>query len=112
MYIVKEPRELSFEKVGIRGKIFPSLELTESTQVCVIETKSVHETTIVERECDFIYYILEGGGYFLVDGKREDCEKGDLVVVPAGREFSYKGRLRMLLVITPPWFEEQEETLS
>ena len=111
MYVRKEPQAVSFEKVGIKGKIFPALDLINSTNVVLIDTESGHETTIIEHKSDFIYYILAGSGYFLINDTKEICSQGDLVVVPLGTKFIYKGKLKMLLITTPPWQEEQEETL-
>jgi len=112
MYIFKEPSENSFEKVGITGKVFPLESLTSKTEVVFIETEVGHETVIRQKESDFLYYILEGNGIFTIDDKNYFCEKGNLVVVPAGKKFTYKGKLKMLLCITPPWKEDQEEILS
>ncbi|UMX47884.1 MAG: AraC family ligand binding domain-containing protein [Candidatus Nealsonbacteria bacterium DGGOD1a] len=78
----------------------------------MIETQSGHETTICQRECDFCYYILEGNGYFEINSGREDCTAGDLVVIPAGNKFTYKGKMKMLLNCTPPWCVEQEEMVG
>lgn len=112
MHVIKPPTEYDFEKAGISGKIFPIKALTEKTHFVLIETETGHEDTIIEHKCDFIYYILEGNGYFEIEGTREDCEPGDLVVIPAGRKFTYKGNLKMLLNTMPPWSEEQEEMID
>ncbi|MFA6376535.1 MAG: hypothetical protein WCX69_04020 [Candidatus Paceibacterota bacterium] len=112
MFVIKEPKDYSFEKFGIKGKIFPSSDLTAKTRFVLIETKRGHETTIRQRECDFCYYILEGNGYFEINGASEDCAAGDLVVIPASNKFTYKGKMKMLLNCTPPWREEQEETVE
>jgi mannose-6-phosphate isomerase-like protein (cupin superfamily) len=111
MYVLHEPSDVSFEKVGIQGKIFPSRPLADNAGFALITTQSGHETTIIEHESNFVYYVLEGSGFFEVDGRKEDCAAGDLVVIPMGKKFTYKGKLIMLLVSTPPWREEQEETL-
>lgn len=111
-YVLKAPKDYSFEKVGIKGKKFSVVDITKRTGVCVIETEKGHETTIIEHKCDFIYYILEGKGYFVIDDKKEGCVKGELVVIPAGSKFRYEGRLKMLLITTPAFYPEQEETLS
>jgi mannose-6-phosphate isomerase-like protein (cupin superfamily) len=111
MYVLHEPSDIAFDKVGIKGKMFPSQELTEKTEFCVISTETGHETTIIEHDSDFVYYVLEGSGFFEINGEKEDCAKGDLVVIPAGSKFIYKGNLKLLLVVTPPWREEQGETL-
>lgn len=110
-HILKLPKDYSFEKVGIKGKKFSVVDITQKTGVCQIETEKGHETTIIEHKCDFIYYILEGEGYFEIDDQKENCTKGDLVVIPAGSKFRYIGKLRMLLITTPAFFPEQEETL-
>jgi mannose-6-phosphate isomerase-like protein (cupin superfamily) len=110
-HVLKPPENYSFEKVGIKGKKFSVTDITPKTGVCLIETEGGHETTIIEHECDFIYYILDGAGRFIIDGQNENCIKGDLVVVPAGSRFRYTGKLKMLLITTPAFYPEQEETL-
>lgn len=112
MYVIKEPKEFSFDKVGIRGKIFPLSNLVQNTSFVLVYTEHGHETTIIEHESDFIYYILEGNGYFIIKDVKEECSQGDLVVIPAGTKFTYKGRLKLLLSCTPPWRVKQEETLQ
>lgn len=112
MYVIKEPEELSFDKVSIKGKIFPTEPLTKHLEFVRIDTATGHATKIIEHESTFCYYVLEGSGHFEIDGVKENCGQGDLVVIPPGRAFIYKGNLKLLLVDTPPWREEQEETIS
>lgn len=111
-HVIEEPKEYSFQRAGIQGKIFPTQSLTEKTEYFLVETDNGHETTIIKHVCDFIYYILNGEGYFVVDGSRENCSEGDLVVIPAEKPFTYKGRLKMIATSTLPWRQKQEETLS
>lgn len=111
MFVIKEPSNYDFEKVGIKGKIFLTGGLTQKSRFVLVDTEDGHKTTIRQRECDFVYYILEGSGYFEIEGKIEECRAGDLAVIPAGNKFTYKGKMKLLLISTPPWFAEQEETL-
>ncbi len=113
-HVLHKPSEYSFIKVGIKGKKFSITDITSKpkTGVCIIETEKGHETTIVEHTCDFIYYILEGSGYFEINGQKEEFTKSDLVVVLADSKFTYKGTCKMLLITTPAFFPEQEETLD
>lgn len=111
-HIFHLPENYSFEKSGHKGKIFPSKELTDKVEFEIIETDTGHDNTIIQRECLFSYYILEGSGAFEIDGKIEKCRAGDLVIVPAGTPFTYSGKLKMLLVCSPWWFPEQELTLK
>jgi hypothetical protein len=57
MYVHHKPSEISFDKVGIKGRIFPSQALSDKTQFAIIETEAGHETTIIEHKCDFANYI-------------------------------------------------------
>lgn len=97
--------------MGIKGKRFSVADLTTKTNVCLIETESGHETTIIEHKCDFIYYVLEGEGYFEINGQKENFIKEDLIVIPTESKFTYKGKCKMLLITTPAFYPEQEETL-
>jgi len=110
-HILQLPKDYSFEKVGIKGKKFSVAEITQKTGICQIETEKGHKTMIIEHKCDFIYYILEGEGYFEINDQKENCTKGDLVAIPAGSKFRYVGKFRMLLITTPAFYPEQEETL-
>lgn len=111
-YVINRPKQESFNKVGIKGFIFPSDTLTRKTEFLFIETKEGHQTSIIEQDCDFSYYVLSGKGYFIINEEKEECSEGDLVVIPAGTKFTYKGELKMLLNVTPPFFPEQEVTLD
>ena len=112
MFVIKEPGDYGFDKIGHKGKIFPVVNLTGKTQFVLIEVENKLDDTIRERECDFCYYVLEGSGYFEINDMREDCVAGDLVVIPAGNKFTYKGKMKLLLNCTPPWTEIQEETIE
>lgn len=110
-HVFNEPDELSFDKVGVKGKIFPITEQTDDIQFVRIDTETGHQTKISQEVCTFSYYVLEGSGYFEIDDVKEDCGVGDLIVIPPKKAFIYKGKMKLLLVVTPPWREEQEKTL-
>jgi mannose-6-phosphate isomerase-like protein (cupin superfamily) len=111
-YVFREPKDPSFEKVGIVGRIFPSTSASSKVEFFTVTTETGHETAIIEHGCDFCYYLLEGSGVFLINESEHHCEKGDLVVIPQGTKFTYRGTLRMFVASVPPWSEEQEETVG
>jgi len=111
MFVIKEPNN-SFDKIGHKVKIFPTENLIGRAQFVLVEVENRLEAVLLQKECDYAYYVLEGSGYFEINGAREDCAAGDLVVIPAGNKFTYKGKMKMLLNCTPPWREEQEETVG
>lgn len=111
MYVIHEPSDFSFDKVGVRGKIFSTDSVSKEIQFVLVETEDGHQTKIIEHKSTFCYYVLEGNGYFDVEGQIENCTKGDLIIISPGKTFTYKGKLKLLLVNTPIWTEEQEETV-
>ena len=112
MFVLKEPGNFSFDKIGHKGKIFSMADLTKKMQFVLIEVKDKLGIVIRQRNCDFCYYIVEGSGYFEINGTRETCAKGNLVVIPAGNQFTFGGKMKMLLDCTPPWSESQEELIG
>ena len=112
MYVFHSPKDYSFEKVGIKGKNFDTKVLFEEAKFTVIETTEGHQTRIRERECTFVYFILDGKGSFEIGKVIENCRKGDLEIVPKNTIFTYTGKMKILLVTFPWWYSEQEETLQ
>ncbi|WP_169979986.1 hypothetical protein [Microbispora sp. H10836] len=112
-YVFSEPQDWSFEKLGHRGKLFGPNEHLSSSSHLIVEIDGRLPTWLRQRECDFVYYVLNGEGTFLIEDRKERCAQGDLVTVPKGARFSYEGsRLRMLLTSTPPWTSTQEQVLD
>ncbi|MDD3191082.1 MAG: hypothetical protein PHI66_05360 [Candidatus Pacebacteria bacterium] len=86
-FVFHSPDDYSFEKVGIKGKIFDTKFLSDEIEFSVIEVEKGHETKIIEKECIFSYFILEGYGSFEIEGVAEKCTKGDLVLIPRNTVF-------------------------
>ena len=57
---------------------------------------------------DFVYYILEGKGTWIVEDREVDVRAGDVVVVPSGKRFWFRGRLKQICVTVPAWEEQYE----
>ena len=110
-HVFKLPDKYTFEKVGIKGTNFDGKELSDKAKFAIIEIDGEHGK-VKEKECDFFYYILEGKGNFEIDGEIEECQKGDLVVIPSGAIFKYNGKMKLFLVTVPYWHPEQEVTIE
>ena len=111
IHVIKKPKNISFEKVGIKGWKFDTKNITNKSGFIYVETEKGHETIIINHECDCYYYILDGNGYFEIDEIKENFEKDDLVVIPAKSKFTYKGKCKLLRITTPAFYPEQEETV-
>lgn len=106
-YIFPEPTEYSFKDVnGHDGKSFDTHSPTNGH--LIIECNEKLTVALIQNKCEFDYYIIAGNGYFVIDDKKQTVKQGDLVVVPAGTKYSFGGKLKMFLINTPHWSQEQE----
>ena len=48
-----------------------------------------------------LYYVLDGGGYVLLDGVTHEVRRGSLVHIPPGVVHSAQGRMRVLVIGVP-----------
>ena len=67
------------------------------------------------RRSDRIYYVLEGEGEFIIDGKTVQVEKTDVIIVPKNTPYDYKATkdtLKLFLVHCPAFDAEFEEKLE
>jgi gentisate 1,2-dioxygenase len=63
---------------------------------------------MVSKALTRIYYIIDGSGVFTIDNQNYDVSSGLVIEVPPGIEYSYSGRMKILLVSHPRWFEGNE----
>ncbi|MBO0730376.1 MAG: cupin domain-containing protein [Acidimicrobiaceae bacterium] len=71
---------------------------------------SGHGRALSRRSAKY-YYILEGEVAFEIDGSHYRLSKGDLAVIPVNTPFKYSAAIdsvRMLLIHTPPFSEDEE----
>ena len=103
----KLPRKPSFSQKGLDGYKF-SLK-NSNLEVYFVDIKQGHDNYIISKKCTHIYYIIEGKGFFDIDGSKYEGRAGVLVEVPEGVEYSYSGKMKLILIINPPWFEGNEK---
>lgn len=109
-YIFSEPSKYDFKNVnGHHGKFFG----TESalTNHLIIECEEKLTVSLVQHESEFNYYVLEGNGYFIINDEEQAVAQGDLIVLPPNTKYTFGGKLKMLLINTPHYSPEQEETI-
>ncbi len=106
-YIRKIPSEPTFSQKGLTG--FRYALTNENVEVYFVDVKQGHDKYIISKNCSHIYYILEGEGTFDIDGTKYNVNKGAFIEVPPNVEFTYSGKMRLLLIMNPPWFEGNEQ---
>ena len=77
------------EKYGVRMRIYTTRADSPNAAVLYQETESGHAEEFVHEKSDFLYYILEGSGTWIVEDREFEVRSGDVVVVPAGKDSGF-----------------------
>ena len=75
------------------------------------ETATGHAQEFRHHTSAFVFYIIEGAGEWVIDGVAHPVVATDVVVVPPGAAFYYRGALKQVCVTAPAWDEANEEVL-
>jgi mannose-6-phosphate isomerase-like protein (cupin superfamily) len=106
-YVFEEPEEYTFkDRNGHSGKIF--LTNSDQSDHLIIECSDKLTVALTQQKSEFNYYVIEGEGYFILNGDKQKVSKGNLIVIPPGTKYNFGGKLKMLLINTPPWSPDQE----
>lgn len=101
-YVKKFPKEANFE----RGTFFKGYTLSDGSlglEIDYIDMMTGHEFYQTESESIHIYYILEGSGKANINGTIYDIGSGDTIEIPVNTEFAFKGKLKMIEIMNPPF---------
>jgi mannose-6-phosphate isomerase-like protein (cupin superfamily) len=52
---------------------------------------------------------LDGRGFFVIKNKKYAVKTGMLIEVPSKTEYTYSGRMKLLLIMNPPWFKGNDK---
>ena len=84
---------MKMRKVGKSGDI-------SNLSVSVVKIDGVNKK-IINTKSDAVYYMIEGNGFFNIDGEEIEVGKGDLVFIKKGSAYFDKGKLTMLAINNP-----------
>ena len=108
MTFIKElPDKPSFSQKGLDG--FKYLLQNKKVDINIVEVHQGHDNYIISKKCTHFYYILEGTGEFDVKGEKYQVNPGMLIEIPTEIEYTYSGKMKILLITEPPWFEGNEK---
>jgi predicted house-cleaning noncanonical NTP pyrophosphatase (MazG superfamily)/mannose-6-phosphate isomerase-like protein (cupin superfamily) len=96
------------EKHGVRMRIYTTKYDCPNAAVLYQETETGHAEEFVHNKSDFLYYILEGCGTWVVEDREFEVRAGDVVLVPAGKRFLFRGSLKQVCITAPAWEEKYE----
>ena len=100
-YIKRFPNEASFTQKGFDG--FNSKLNCKNISITLEDVYKGHEKYAMNIESYHIYYVLEGNGTFKINGDMYDVKQGDIVEIPPKTEFIFKGKMKLLLIMNPPF---------
>ena len=94
---------------GLRGYRYP-LRL-QSPEVYRVDSEQGHDDFVVSPTITHVYYVLAGNGSFDIDGKQFEVAAHDLIEIPPGCCFAYSGKMKLLLIMTPPFKDGELEVV-
>lgn len=106
-YVYKLPESLSFQGEGFYGYSFGHIK-QKDLEILYVESEKGHDTFMVCRGVDRTYYVLGGTGSFTIDGREYNVHPGNLIEVPSKIEYSYSGRMTMLVFCRQHWFRRED----
>jgi len=104
------PRDQAFliSKQGVNMWVYNGKEDCPNAAVVYQETETGHAEEFYHDRSAFVFYIIEGGGSWVIEDVEYPVAAGEVVIVPPGRRFYYRGRLKQVCVTAPAWEAEYE----
>jgi SAM-dependent methyltransferase len=102
-YTFSLPKSPAFTGTGLEGYSFGPLRQRD-LDVYYIESEKGHDTFMESKKIARTYYVLSGSGYFTIRGQRYEVSPGMLVEVPPKVEYTYSGKMTLIGLARPRWF--------
>ena len=107
--IFKKENAPEFEKHGVRMRVYNTREQCPQAAVVYQETREGHFEEFSHSRSNFIFYIMEGKGTWIIEDIPHDVSAGDVVIIPPDTRFYYKGQLKQICITAPAWEPEFEK---
>jgi mannose-6-phosphate isomerase-like protein (cupin superfamily) len=96
-------------KSGVDMWIYATPPETADIALVYQETKTGHAEEFRHTKSAFVYFIIEGAGEWVIEGEAYPVQASDVVVIPAGKQFYFRGALKQICVTAPAWEHSFEE---
>jgi len=96
-----------FSWKGINGWAYSSKE-DFSKMSCAYIVVTGRHGKIKNTKSDRLYFVIEGGGQFIIKDEPEKVREGDVVIIPKNTPFDYIGKMKLLLVDSPAFDPEAD----
>ena len=89
-------------------RVYNSKDTCPNAAVVYQETEKGHAEEFYHDKSYFIFYVIEGKGSWVIENEEHPIESGDVVIIPPGNKFYYKGKFKQVCVTSPAWEEKYE----
>lgn len=105
-----------FEGEGLKGWSYNSKDEFESVSAAFMEIGDKNHGKVRTKLSDRVYYVTEGSGVFIIDGKEVEVDPTDVVIVPKNTIYDFRAKqglkMKLFLVHSPAFDPELEEILD
>ncbi len=106
--IYKRADAFSTSKHDVDMWIYNGKDQCPNAAVTYQETSKGHAEEFYHGKSAFIFCIIEGSGTWFIEDTAYPVSATDVVIVPPGKRFYYKGNLKQICITAPAWEEEHE----
>jgi mannose-6-phosphate isomerase-like protein (cupin superfamily) len=106
--IVKRDQASVIHKQGVTMWVYNSKDDCPQAAVVYQETDQGHAEEFYHTRSAFVFYIVEGQGIWVIEDEEYRVAATDVVIVPPGKRFYYRGALKHICITAPAWEAEYE----
>jgi len=107
--VIRQSDAFHTVKNGVDMWIYNGKEDLPDAAVVYQETATGHAEEFRHNKSAFIFFIIEGSGEWIIEDETFPVAARDVVIVPKGKRFWYRGNLKQVCITAPAWEAEYEE---
>ncbi|MDQ5913744.1 MAG: hypothetical protein QG623_363 [Patescibacteria group bacterium] len=92
----------SFERKGFTGRIFVDKTEKRGFNAMQIDVDGSHPEKEIKAGNTRVYYVVDGTGFFKLNGQERKVKDGDYIEISEGGRYSYRGKMRLFEVNISP----------
>jgi mannose-6-phosphate isomerase-like protein (cupin superfamily) len=106
--VYKRNQAFAITKQGVQMWVYNDKDNCPNAAVVYQEIEHGHAEEFYHDKSAFIFYIIEGQGTWVIEDQEFPVEATDVVIVPPGKRFYYRGTLKQVCITAPAWEAEYE----
>jgi mannose-6-phosphate isomerase-like protein (cupin superfamily) len=106
--IINRADAAAFAKRGVHMWAYNTASDCPEAAVVYQETETGHAEEFYHDRSAFVFYIIGGRGVWVIEDEEFPVEATDVVIVPPGKRFYYRGALKQVCITAPAWDAEGE----